>query len=88
MSNPKDLDQTGIFGEFKRMARASSTVGGIATRVIGNKLGLKSNQAIHANDLRAALGGLKGPLMKALRFSRPFPAPARGICEPACRVAG
>ncbi len=73
MSNPKDLDQTGIFGEFKRMARASSTVGGIATRVIGNKLGLKSNQAIHANDLRAALGGLKGPLMKGAQILSTIP---------------
>lgn len=73
MSTPKDLDQTGLFGEIRRMARASSTVGGIATRVIGNKLGIKSNQAIHANDLRAALGGLKGPLMKGAQILSTIP---------------
>ena len=63
-----------IFGEFKRMARTSGAVGGIAARVAGNKVfGIKTDRAAHAEDLKAILGGLKGPLMKVAQFLSTVP---------------
>ena len=54
-----------LFGEIRRMARTSGAVGGIAARVAGERyLGLKTDKSAHAEDLRAVLGGLKGPMMK------------------------
>jgi hypothetical protein len=63
-----------LFGEFKRMARTSGAVGGIAARVAGNRVfGIKSDRAAHAEDLKAILGGLKGPLMKVAQFLSTVP---------------
>ncbi len=63
-----------IFGEFKRMARTSGAVGGIAARVAGARLlGIRSDRGAHAEDLRAILGGLKGPLMKVAQFLSTVP---------------
>ncbi len=63
-----------IFGEFRRMARTSGAVGGIAARVAGARLlGLKTDRTAHAEDLRAILGGLKGPLMKVAQFLSTVP---------------
>ena len=73
MTESKDLDRTGFLGEIKRVVRASTTMGGIATRVIGNRLGVKTSQALHANELRLALGGLKGPLMKGAQILSNIP---------------
>ena len=56
------------------MARTSGAVGGIAARVAGERyLGLKTDRAAHANDLKAILGGLKGPLMKVAQFLSTVP---------------
>ncbi|AQS88391.1 ABC transporter ATP-binding protein [Neoasaia chiangmaiensis NBRC 101099] len=73
MSEPNDLDQTGLLGELRRMARTSGAVGGIAARFAGSRLGIRSNKSVHANDLKAALGGLKGPLMKAAQLLSTIP---------------
>jgi predicted unusual protein kinase regulating ubiquinone biosynthesis (AarF/ABC1/UbiB family) len=63
-----------LFGEIRRMARTSGAVGGIAARVAGARfLGIKTDQAAHAEDLRAILGGLKGPLMKVAQFLSTVP---------------
>jgi predicted unusual protein kinase regulating ubiquinone biosynthesis (AarF/ABC1/UbiB family) len=63
-----------LFGEFKRMARTSGAVGGIAARVAGNRVfGIKTDKAAHAEDLKAILGGLKGPLMKVAQFLSTVP---------------
>jgi predicted unusual protein kinase regulating ubiquinone biosynthesis (AarF/ABC1/UbiB family) len=63
-----------LFGEFKRMARTSGAVGGIAARVAGNRVfGIKGDKAAHAEDLKAILGGLKGPLMKVAQFLSTIP---------------
>jgi predicted unusual protein kinase regulating ubiquinone biosynthesis (AarF/ABC1/UbiB family) len=63
-----------LFGEFRRMARTSGAVGGIAARVAGQRfLGLRTDKAAHANDLKAVLGGLKGPLMKVAQFLSTVP---------------
>ena len=63
-----------LFGEIRRMARTSGAVGGIAARVAGERfLGLKTDKAAHAEDLKAILGGLKGPMMKVAQFLSTVP---------------
>ena len=63
-----------LFGEVKRMARTSGAVGGIAARVAGERVfGLKTNKNAHAEDLKAVLGGLKGPLMKVAQILSTIP---------------
>ena len=43
-----------LFGEIRRMARTSGAVGGIAARVAGQRfLGLRTDKAAHAEDLKA-----------------------------------
>ncbi len=67
-------DRSNIFGEIRRMARTSGAVGGIAARVAGQRVfGIKGNNAAHAEDLKAILGGLKGPLMKVAQFLSTIP---------------
>ncbi|HEY1930449.1 MAG TPA: AarF/ABC1/UbiB kinase family protein [Acetobacteraceae bacterium] len=67
-------DRSNIFGEIRRMARTSGAVGGIAARVAGARVfGIKTDRAAHAEDLRAILGGLKGPLMKVAQFLSTVP---------------
>ena len=67
-------DRSNLFGEVRRMARTSGAVGGIAARLAGQRVfGLKTNQAAHAGDLKALLGGLKGPLMKVAQLLSTIP---------------
>ena len=61
-----ELSSSMIGGRFKRYAKVTSAMGGLAARLAGEKyLGIKINREQHAADLRAALGGLKGPLMNS-----------------------
>ena len=63
-----------LFGEIRRFARTSGAVGGIAARVAGNKVfGIKTDKAAHAEDLKAVLGNLKGPLMKVAQILSTIP---------------
>jgi predicted unusual protein kinase regulating ubiquinone biosynthesis (AarF/ABC1/UbiB family) len=63
-----------LFGELRRMARTSGAVGGIAARVAGERVfGIKTDRGAHAEDLKAILGGLKGPLMKVAQFASTIP---------------
>jgi predicted unusual protein kinase regulating ubiquinone biosynthesis (AarF/ABC1/UbiB family) len=63
-----------LFGEIRRIARTSGAVGGIAARVAGERfLGIKTDKSAHAEDLKAILGGLKGPLMKVAQFLSTVP---------------
>lgn len=67
-------DDKPLFGEVRRFVRTSGAVTGIAARVAGERfLGIKTNKAAHAADLRAVLGGLKGPLMKVAQFLSTVP---------------
>ena len=67
-------DSSNLFGELRRLARTSGAVGGIAARLAGERmLGIKTNRASHAEDLRTILGGLKGPLMKVAQFLSTIP---------------
>lgn len=68
------MSGSNLFGEIRRFARTSGAVGGIAARVAGAKvLGIKTDKAAHAEDLKAILGGLKGPLMKVAQFLSTVP---------------
>ncbi|MBF0887589.1 AarF/ABC1/UbiB kinase family protein [Gluconobacter sp. LMG 1744] len=69
----RDLDNTGLMGELRRMARTSGAVGGIAARMAGNRLGFKTDKGVHAEGLKSALGNLKGPLMKAAQLLSTIP---------------
>ncbi|WP_182985745.1 ABC1 kinase family protein [Gluconacetobacter aggeris] len=62
-----------MFGELRRMVRTSGAVGGIAARIAGHKMGLRSDRATHAGDLKSVLGGLKGPLMKGAQLLSTIP---------------
>ncbi|OYY05986.1 MAG: ABC transporter ATP-binding protein [Acidocella sp. 35-58-6] len=69
-----DRDGGSMFGEIRRFARTSGAVGGIAARITGERVfGIKTNQAKHAEDLKAILGGLKGPMMKMAQFLSTIP---------------
>ena len=74
MADPRDNVRANVFGELRRFARTSGAVGGIAARFAGERVfGVKTDRAAHADDLRAILGGLKGPLMKVAQFLSTVP---------------
>ncbi len=61
-------------GRLRRYAKVTSAMGGLAARLAGEKyLGIKIDREQHAYDLRAALGGLKGPLMKVAQILATIP---------------
>ena len=67
-------DEDSVAGRVKRYARVSTTVGGLAARLAGERvLGLPLDRAGHAAELRKALGGLKGPLMKVAQLMSTIP---------------
>ncbi|MDD2704384.1 MAG: AarF/ABC1/UbiB kinase family protein [Acidocella sp.] len=69
-----EREGSSLFGEMRRMARTSGAVGGIATRIAGERfLGIKTDKARHAEDLKAVLGSLKGPMMKVAQFLSTVP---------------
>ncbi len=76
-------------GRIRRYAKVTSTMGGLAARVAGERyLGWEIDRGKHAADLRQALGGLKGPIMKVAQFYQPFPMRCHQICRRAGRLAG
>jgi predicted unusual protein kinase regulating ubiquinone biosynthesis (AarF/ABC1/UbiB family) len=61
-------------GRVRRYAQVSGTMGGLAARLAGQRLfGIDIDQPRHAEELRAALGGLKGPLMKVAQLLATIP---------------
>src|SRR3546814_8145718 len=61
-------------GRVRRYARVGSSVGGLAAQVVGARyLGMGLDRDRHSSDLKAALGGLKGPLMKAAQILATIP---------------
>jgi predicted unusual protein kinase regulating ubiquinone biosynthesis (AarF/ABC1/UbiB family) len=61
-------------GRVRRYAKVGVSVGGLAARLGAERmLGVKMDRAQHAADLRAALGGLKGPLMKVAQIMSTIP---------------
>jgi len=69
-----ELDGSAIGGRMKRYAKVTTTVGGLAARLAGERyLGMSVDKDAHAAQLRAALGGLKGPLMKVAQILSTIP---------------
>lgn len=67
-------DEGGLGARARRYARVSTRVGGLAARLAGERyLGLPLDRRKHAEDLREALGGLKGPLMKVAQLLSTIP---------------
>ena len=61
-------------GRIRRYAKVTSTMGGLAARVAGERyLGWSIDREKHAADLRQALGGLKGPIMKVAQILSTIP---------------
>ncbi|WPZ36100.1 AarF/UbiB family protein [Thalassobaculum sp. OXR-137] len=69
-----DSERNSLGGRVRRYARVGTAVGGLAARLAGERyLGLSVDKAEHAADLKAALGGLKGPLMKVAQILSTVP---------------
>ena len=75
MASGRDRMAVGqLGGRLRRYARVTTTMGGLAARVAGERyLGWDIDRAKHAADLRAALGGLKGPIMKVAQILSTIP---------------
>lgn len=69
-----DSENNTIGRRAKRYARVGGAVGGLAARFVGSRyLGLDLDKEKHAGELTAALGGLKGPLMKVAQLMATIP---------------
>ncbi len=67
-------DKATFGGRLTRYARVGAGMGGVALRVAGSRvMGQDPDHARHAADLKAALGGLKGPLMKVAQIMSTIP---------------
>jgi predicted unusual protein kinase regulating ubiquinone biosynthesis (AarF/ABC1/UbiB family) len=67
-------DDDNLGGRVRRYVRVSTAMGGLAARLAGQRyLGLSLDRPQHAADLKAALGGIKGPLMKVAQLLATIP---------------
>ncbi len=70
-----EISDGGLGLRAKRYAKVGRAVGGLAARLVGERyLGLSIDRSEHAADLKAALGGLKGPLMKIAQILSTIPS--------------
>ena len=74
-ADPPPSDAAGsLGGRVMRYAKVSTAVGGLAARFAGEKMfGVTGDGSRLAADLRVALGGLKGPLMKVAQILSTVP---------------
>src|SRR5208337_2065267 len=67
-------DDNSFTGRVRRYAQVSTAMGGLAARLAGERyLGLTIDRGRHAAELTAALGGIKGPLMKVAQLLATIP---------------
>src|SRR5213078_3485053 len=67
-------EDNSLGGRVRRYAQVSTAVGGLAARLAGERyLGLTLDRGRHAAELKAALGGIKGPLMKVAQLLATIP---------------
>src|SRR2546428_13024706 len=67
-------DDNSLSGRVRRYAQVSSAMGGLAARLAGERyLGLNLDRSRHAAELKAVLGGIKGPLMKVAQLLATIP---------------
>ena len=63
-----------LSGRVRRYAKVGSSVGGLAAQVAASRIfGRSLDRVTHSAELKAALGGLKGPLMKAAQILATIP---------------
>src|SRR5262249_50290986 len=63
-----------VGGRLGRYAKVGASMSGLAARLAGQRyLGWTLDRDKHATELKAALGGLKGPLMKAAQLIATIP---------------
>ncbi|MDP6785751.1 MAG: AarF/UbiB family protein [Rhodospirillales bacterium] len=74
MAGKEKAEENSLGGRVRRYARVGTTVGGLAARFAGRRaLSLDQNRGEHAVQLKAALGNLKGPLMKVAQIAATVP---------------
>ena len=67
-------DEDSFSGRVRRYARVGSAMAGLGARLAGERyLGVPIDRERHAADLKAALGGIKGPLMKVAQLLATIP---------------
>ncbi|HEV8679600.1 MAG TPA: AarF/ABC1/UbiB kinase family protein [Stellaceae bacterium] len=67
-------DDDSFTGRVRRYARVGGAMAGLGARLAGERyLGLAIDRERHAADLKAALGGIKGPLMKVAQLLATIP---------------
>ncbi len=67
-------EESRLTGRVRRYAKVGGAVGGLAAQLIGARyLGLDLDVGRHSSELKAALGGLKGPLMKVAQILATIP---------------
>jgi predicted unusual protein kinase regulating ubiquinone biosynthesis (AarF/ABC1/UbiB family) len=71
---PDDSEKNRFSARARRYARVGTSVGGVAARMAGDRmLGRTPDRAGNALALTAALGGLKGPIMKVAQLLATIP---------------
>ena len=74
MVSPTDREANRFSARARRYARVGANVGGVAARIAGSQLfGIGNDRAKNAAELAAALGGLKGPIMKVAQLMATIP---------------
>ncbi len=74
MSDSSDQEANRLSGRVQRYARVGANMGSVAARMAGQRLfGMSSDRDKDAAELAAALGGLKGPLMKVAQLLSTIP---------------
>jgi len=73
---PRDTELNSFGGRLGRYAKVTGAMGGVAARMAGNRVfggGAGRDDGAMARELREALGGLKGPLMKVAQIMSTIP---------------
>lgn len=67
-------DDTSFTGQVRRAAQVGGAMAGLGARLAGSRyLGMKLDKDKHAGQLKMAIGGLKGPLMKVAQILSTIP---------------
>ena len=74
MNDKKDEEQNRLGARAARYVRVGTNVGAVAARVASQRIfGLEADDSKNAAALAAALGGLKGPIMKVAQLMATIP---------------
>src|SRR5439155_13594540 len=74
LNDKKDQEENRLAARAARYVRVGTNVGAVAARVASQRLfGLDSDDSKNAIALAAALGGLKGPIMKVAQLLATIP---------------